>query len=127
MPDRSDRTTFTEEVKQKVFDKDPVGRCNACRKNIVFGNRQHGQRGAWNVDHIRPISLGGTNSLKNLQTLCIDCNQKKKKAMANPEFMKRMKPDGVMNWLKHQFENDSILSLFGISPISRRKFCDSDW
>ena len=60
-------------------------------------------------------------------TLCIDCNQRKKKAMANPEFMKRMKPDGTMNWIKHQFENDSILSLFGISPISRRKFCDSDW
>ena len=29
------------------------------------------------VDHIVPISLKGCNGLKNMQTLCWDCNQQK--------------------------------------------------
>ena len=29
------------------------------------------------IDHIIPLSLGGTNDKKNLQTLCITCHKKK--------------------------------------------------
>ena len=29
------------------------------------------------IDHITPISMGGTNDLANLQALCLDCHRRK--------------------------------------------------
>jgi len=39
--------------------------------------RQCGSTHKLHVDHIKPISLGGTNDLTNLQLLCQSCNIKK--------------------------------------------------
>jgi 5-methylcytosine-specific restriction endonuclease McrA len=33
--------------------------------------------GAWEVDHIRPRSRGGTDYLRNLVPACIECNRSK--------------------------------------------------
>ena len=38
---------------------------------------QCGARVNLTIDHIHPKSKGGTNALKNLQTLCFNCNQLK--------------------------------------------------
>ncbi|MCL2163733.1 MAG: DEAD/DEAH box helicase family protein [Oscillospiraceae bacterium] len=60
---------LTEEMKRQVFARDNYI-CLCCGKE-----RRRGVR--LNVDHIRPVSMGGTNDISNLQTLCRLCNTKK--------------------------------------------------
>ena len=60
---------LTEEIKQQVFALDHFT-CVCC------GKRQ--RKGVpLNADHILPVSMGGTNSVSNLQTLCKYCNRAK--------------------------------------------------
>jgi 5-methylcytosine-specific restriction endonuclease McrA len=44
------------------------GRCNYCK--IEVGN-------TWHLDHIMPVSRGGSNNPENLQVLCPSCNLRK--------------------------------------------------
>jgi 5-methylcytosine-specific restriction endonuclease McrA len=55
------------------------GHCHICWKKLSFVNySQRGMRGAWEVDHSKPKSMGGTNRINNLYPACISCNRKKK-------------------------------------------------
>ena len=45
------------------------GRCNGCRAEFPFR--------ALEVDHIIPVSRGGTDHIDNLQLLCAHCNRVK--------------------------------------------------
>jgi 5-methylcytosine-specific restriction endonuclease McrA len=38
---------------------------------------QCGSRNDLTVDHIRPRSKGGDSRMRNLQTLCLECNKRK--------------------------------------------------
>lgn len=59
------RTNFSSEVTNKVFSRD-CGKCLAC-----------GSKTNLCIDHIVPISRGGSNDFNNLQLLCSDCNASK--------------------------------------------------
>jgi 5-methylcytosine-specific restriction endonuclease McrA len=59
------REQIPEEVRMYVWRRDN-GRCVKCNsdKNLEF-------------DHIIPISKGGSNTERNIQLLCSECNKKK--------------------------------------------------
>lgn len=60
-------------LKEALFNREN-GRCAICKCDltgvIALGKKIH-------IDHIIPISSGGTNDPTNLQILCDDCNLKK--------------------------------------------------
>jgi hypothetical protein len=62
---REDSRIISDSVKTFVWNRDG-GRCVQCgsQKNIEF-------------DHIIPFSKGGSNTARNIQILCQDCNRKK--------------------------------------------------
>lgn len=56
----------TRVSKLKVFERDAYT-CQMCGKSIYQG-------AMLNVDHIIPLSCGGTDDLDNMQTLCVECH-----------------------------------------------------
>jgi hypothetical protein len=68
---------YSEEELGYIFDK-TGGHCYHCRKKLAWSNYGVvGARGAWEVDHSRPRSSGGTDYLRNLVPSCIPCNRSK--------------------------------------------------
>jgi len=61
-----------------VFDKNN-GCCWHCGKKLAWKNySKPRERGAWEVDHSRPLSRGGTDYFRNLVPACIECNRSKR-------------------------------------------------
>jgi hypothetical protein len=61
---------FTSEQKQAILERDQY-RCVICGKGRADGVELQ-------VDHIRPRHLGGRSEVENGQTLCAQCNFRKK-------------------------------------------------
>ena len=70
--------TITRSVRRQVFSTSfrlnlfliRKGTCASCYQKIDAGK-------AWDIDHIIPLALGGTNEPENLQILCKPCHQSK--------------------------------------------------
>ncbi len=75
MPKRPVREPIPSAVRRRVLERDNY-RCRSC-----------GSTTRLNIDHIKPVSRGGDNSLKNLQTLCWPCNRAKNVVTYN--YLKR--------------------------------------
>lgn len=68
---------YSEERLTQIYDYGG-GECACCGKELTYSNyAKFGRRGAWEVDHRRPISRGGSENLRNLQPMCIPCNRMK--------------------------------------------------
>ena len=63
-----ERQQISGDVRHAVYLRDNY-RCCICGKGDEDYDLQ--------IDHIKPISKGGTNHIRNLQTLCEDCNKEK--------------------------------------------------
>lgn len=68
---------YDNERLNRIFDKTDEN-CHICHKRLVFLNyAKFGTRGAWEVEHSKPLAAGGTDHLNNLFAACISCNRQK--------------------------------------------------
>ncbi|MCU7844683.1 MAG: HNH endonuclease [Candidatus Thiodiazotropha sp. (ex Monitilora ramsayi)] len=66
-----------DETLNKIYDK-TRGKCHLCHKKLAFSNYGvPGARGAWEIEHSKPKSKGGTDHLNNLYPAHIKCNRQK--------------------------------------------------
>lgn len=73
-----------DEKKLKIIYNKNSGRCEYDKVNLEFEN--HGKscvNGAWEVDHSRPVSRGGTDHMDNLVPACYLCNREKANMLAS--------------------------------------------
>lgn len=73
-------------LRTKILERDnyTCQLCGCTNKN----NRSGKQKVILEVDHIKPLTLGGKTVEKNLWTLCSRCNAGKKSLLAYPETIK---------------------------------------
>lgn len=65
------------------------GQCHICRKRLARKNYgKLGSRGAWEVEHSKPRSKGGTGHANNLYAACIPCNRSKGNASTRSARLK---------------------------------------
>jgi 5-methylcytosine-specific restriction endonuclease McrA len=69
------RITIPLTIRWKVLKRDNY-RCQRCGQSPTTNPKVELE-----IDHILPVSRGGTNDISNLQTLCKRCNQGKKDAL----------------------------------------------
>ncbi len=69
MVTKTPRIPIPQAVREYVFERNNY-KCRSCGKT----NRQT----TLTVDHIIPLAKGGSNDMSNLQTLCENCNRRKK-------------------------------------------------
>ena len=82
------------------------GECQSCRKALSFDGK-----GIWEIDHIKPISLGGITALSNLQVLCIECHEEKsrpERGLANKHRFNAMR---AKRWHSHHQKDVLIVKL----------------
>ena len=67
--EKNGRIRISTRIRKLLMDK-AGNKCVKCGRSESDGVKLH-------VDHIIPLAMGGTNSLDNLQPLCVSCNSSK--------------------------------------------------
>lgn len=74
------RKSHSKEERNIIYNKSG-GRCELCGQRLLFEEMT--------LDHIIPLSMGGEDSMENLQATCYTCNQFKSNLL-HDEFMDRI-------------------------------------
>lgn len=68
---------YSKDRLKNIYDS-TSGYCHLCGKKLAFINYgKPGFKAAWEVEHSKPKSKGGTDHLNNLFPACISCNREK--------------------------------------------------
>jgi predicted DNA-binding protein len=66
---RTRRVSIKASVRNSLFERDG-GKCAYCKGQLLYDE-------PWHIDHIKPVSKGGTNDPTNLVLACVRCNLEK--------------------------------------------------
>ncbi len=77
---RARRRSYSDEERKIIYNKSG-GRCELCGQRLSPENMS--------LDHIVPLSMGGEDSMENLQAACFACNQFKSNNLPE-DFMDRI-------------------------------------
>lgn len=66
-----------KELSRQIIEKVKLKRRGLCFYCGVELPESDSYIRAWDVDHVIPVSKGGTNDFENLEPSCKTCNQKK--------------------------------------------------
>lgn len=61
---------------EQVYKRDGY-RCQICQKQLKKSRKGRDCPDSPTIDHIKPSSKGGRDSLENMQVACLECNNKK--------------------------------------------------
>ena len=92
---KSIRHIFTKEERKAIIDETPI--CVACDKRK--GNQ---------IDHIIPLSMGGTNEPENLQVLCKECHFEKSRAEQEEGYVKESQTESSFNTVSKDIFNSRL-------------------
>ena len=74
------RKTYSKEERKIIYNRSG-GRCELCGQRLLLENMT--------LDHVIPLSMGGEDSMENLQAACYACNQFKSNILPE-DFMDRI-------------------------------------
>lgn len=64
--------SFSETDIRKRFFLLAKSKCECCGKDLVWGNRDKGLKGAWHAHHVNPVNIDPDDSVFNMAILCIN-------------------------------------------------------
>jgi hypothetical protein len=110
------RVKISDAVKKQVIDR-AKGICEYCRSQVKYSPNN------FEVEHVYPLFLGGTNTLENLALACPQCNGHKstKTEAIDPVSEKVVALFHLrqMVWADHFVWQDDTLKMVGTTAIGR--------
>lgn len=108
---------YTRADRREIYDR-TGGYCHLCHRKMYFSNYGVvGRRGAWEIDHSRPVAIGGADHRNNLFAAHISCNRSKGAATsrtARAWHGEKRAPKSRAKRREEKSENRFLLGALGI-------------
>lgn len=92
---KKERRKYGKDTRKMLYKK-ADGRCVLCGREILLKDIS--------IDHIVPLSMGGADSVENLQCTCLSCNQFKGSILPS-DFMERISQIFLYQMNKKHYNN----------------------